>query len=196
MDGGDAPLDLTFQASFAVDPLTPDAVARARAYRSAGHEVLVLPALPEGASARDAAQAIEGSRPLLNLAVGMIDSPDGGLQTSREALEEVVADARDTGHVLVTFDKGLNSAQRMAEREGVMTGAVYRDVDGSDQDAAAVKRFLDQAAFRARQEGAVIVFARVRPETVEGLSEWVLGNRAQSVVLAPVSAALMLGAGQ
>lgn len=195
LDGGDLPLDLPFQASFALDPLDPDAQTRALAYRAAGHEVLVLPALPEGASAQDAAQAIQGSQALLNQAVALIDSPDGVLQTSRGALEQVVAEALASGHGLVTFPRGLNSAQRVAQREGVTTGVVFRDIDAAGQDAAAVKRFLDQSAFRARQEGAVIVFARVRPDTVSGLAEWVLGNRAQSVMLAPVSAALKAGAG-
>lgn len=195
LDTGEPVPDLPFQASFALDPLQPGVLERARAYRAAGHEILVLPRLPEGASATDAAQSIEGSRALLGLAVALTDSPEGALQVSRDALTEIVAEAAQSGHALLTFPRGLNGAQRVAQREGVVTGVVFRDIDGAGQDAAAVKRFLDQAAFRARQEGAVIVFARARPETMAGLAEWVLGNRAQSVALAPVSVALKAGAG-
>lgn len=195
LDGGAAPLELPFQATFALDPADEDAVRRARAYRASGHEIVALPALPEGALARDAANALAGSAALLEQSVALLDSPDGILQENRDALGEFVAEAASTGHGLLTFAKGLNSAQRVAEREGVVTGVVFRDIDGAGQDRRAVKRFLDNAAFRARQEGAVIVFARVRPETVQALAEWVLGNRAQSVTLAPVSAALRNRAG-
>ena len=54
-----------------------------------------------------------------------------------------------------------------------------------------IRRFLDNAAFRARNEDGVIVLARARAETLEALQEWSLGNRAQTVTLAPISAVLL-----
>lgn len=191
LDGGDLPTDLPFPATLALLPTNPEAMLRAQVYRAAGHEIAVIPALPEGATAGDVAQALEGSRALLDQAVALMDSPEGTLQVSRDALEQVVNTAARTGHGVLTFPRGLNAAARVAEREGVIAGTVFRDIDGAGQDSAAVRRFLDQAAFRARQEGAVIVFARVRPETVAGLAEWVLGSRAESVTMAPLSAVLL-----
>ena len=52
------------------------------------------------------------------------------------------------------------------------------------------KRFLDQAAFRSKQDGAVFLVAEARPETISAIAEWALGTRAAAVALAPVSAAL------
>ena len=54
-----------------------------------------------------------------------------------------------------------------------------------------MRRFLDQAAFRAAQEEAgVIMMGRVRPDTISALLLWGLQDRASRVALAPVSAIL------
>ena len=67
---------------------------------------------------------------------------------------------------------------------------MFRDIDGAGQDRAAIRRFIDQAAFRAGQEGRVILVGHVRAETMAALAEWRLGTRAASVDLAPISAVL------
>ena len=55
-----------------------------------------------------------------------------------------------------------------------------------------MRRFLDQAAFRAGQEEAgVIMMGRVRPDTISALLLWGLQDRASRVALAPVSALLL-----
>ena len=53
-----------------------------------------------------------------------------------------------------------------------------------------IRRFVDQAAFRARQESGVILLGRVRPDTISALTLWGNANRAGQVALAPVSAVL------
>ncbi len=53
-----------------------------------------------------------------------------------------------------------------------------------------IRRFLDQAAFKAGQEGAVIMLGRLRPDTISALLLWGLQDRANSVALVPVSAVL------
>ena len=105
-------------------------------------------------------------------------------------MAQVVAAAGASGHGLVTFPRGLNTAQQIAERDGVPSALVFRDLDGDGQDGAAIRRTLDQAAFRARQGGEVILVGRAQPETITALTEWALGNRAASVTLAPVSAVI------
>lgn len=97
LDGGAVPLDLPFQATFALDPASGDALSRAMTYRAEGHEIVALPALPEGATASDAANALAGSAALLDQAVALVDSPEGILQQNREALGEYVAEAAATG---------------------------------------------------------------------------------------------------
>ncbi|WP_172961034.1 divergent polysaccharide deacetylase family protein, partial [Oceaniglobus roseus] len=190
LDGGGPLIELPLPVSIAVDPTLPDAAARAEAYRAQGKEVLVIPTLPEGATATDTAVALESNLATVPVAAALIDRPDGELQTNRDAMAEVVSELSRTGHGLVSFPSGLNAGQQVAGRAGVPAALVFRQIDAEGQDLRAVKRFLDQAAFRARQEEAVILVGRNRPETLGALLEWTLGNRAATVTLAPVSAAL------
>jgi polysaccharide deacetylase 2 family uncharacterized protein YibQ len=53
-----------------------------------------------------------------------------------------------------------------------------------------IRRYLDRAAFKAAQEGRVVVVGRTRPETVAALLEWTVEGRAATVALAPLTAAL------
>jgi polysaccharide deacetylase 2 family uncharacterized protein YibQ len=53
-----------------------------------------------------------------------------------------------------------------------------------------MRRFLDQAAFRAAQDGSVVMLGRVRPDTISALLLWGLQDRAERVMLAPLSAVL------
>ena len=54
------------------------------------------------------------------------------------------------------------------------------------------RRYLDRAAFKAAQEGRVVVQGTTRPETVQALLEWTVEGRAGSVELAPASAVLQV----
>ena len=53
-----------------------------------------------------------------------------------------------------------------------------------------IRRFLDQAVFRAGRDGGVIMVGRLRPDTISALLLWGLQDRAGRVALAPVSAVL------
>ena len=53
-----------------------------------------------------------------------------------------------------------------------------------------MRRFLDQAAFKARQEGAVVMMGRLRADTVSALLLWGLQDRATSVAMVPISVVL------
>ena len=195
LDGMGEPVNLPFAVSVAIDAGAPEAGARAAAYRAAGVEVVLLPQIPEGAVASDVAVALEDTFLRIPDAVALLDSPEGVLQSDRDVLGQVLSELADTGHGLVMFPRGLNTAVQLAGRSGVTAGLVFRDIDGEGQDLKAIKRFLDQAAFRARQEDSVILIARDAPETIAALAEWALGNRAASVALVPVSAALKAAGG-
>jgi polysaccharide deacetylase 2 family uncharacterized protein YibQ len=94
----------------------------------------------------------------------------------------------------VLFPKGLNTAQKLLAREGVPSAAVFRDFDAKGQNATVIRRFLDQAAFKAGQEGAgVVMVGRLRPDTVSALLLWGLQDRANRVALSPISALLQGG---
>lgn len=50
-----------------------------------------------------------------------------------------------------------------------------------------MKRFIDQAAFRAGKDEHIVLVGRAKPDTIQALAEWALGNRAASVSLVPLS---------
>ncbi|WP_298835470.1 divergent polysaccharide deacetylase family protein [uncultured Roseobacter sp.] len=179
-----------YPVSFAVDATLPDAAERAAAYRAEGFEVLSLVNLPAGAVASDAAVTLSAALDAVPEAVGVLEGPGTGVQTTREASEQVTGSLADSGHGFVTQNRGLNTVQKLAARAGVPSAVVFRDFDGQDQSPAVIRRFLDQAAFRASQEGGVVMLGRLREETVSALLVWALQDRAGRVAIVPVSAAL------
>lgn len=197
IDDGSSPVsyealaDFPYPISYAVDADWPGAAEAARKYRAAGLEVLALADLPEGASARDTEVAMQVFLDAVPQAVAVMEGTDTGLQSSREATEQLIPILQDSGHGLVLFSEGLDTAQKLIAREGVPVVSVFRDFDGEGQNATAIRRFLDQAAFKAGQSDAgVVMVGRLRAETVSALLLWGLQDRAASVALAPVSAVL------
>jgi polysaccharide deacetylase 2 family uncharacterized protein YibQ len=181
---------MDFPVTFAVDAARPDAAEAMQRYRAAGQEVVAITPLPEGAEPTDAAVSLQAYLDALPETVAVLEAQPGSLQASRPVTAQVIAELARSGRGLIAFDSGLNPARQIAGREGLPVGQVFRDIDGAGQDRAAIRRFIDQAAFRAGQEGQVILIGRVRPETMAALVEWRLTTRAASVALAPVSAVL------
>ena len=179
-----------FPVSFAVDVAAPDAKERMAAYRTAGFEVLAMMDLPQGATAQDAAVNLDAALAAVPQAVALIEGPGAGLQTSSAVTDQLIASLKDSGHGIVLQAKGLNSAHKDAARAGVPARIVFRDFDSAGQDARTIRRFLDQAAFRAGQEGGVIMMGRLRADTISALLIWGNQDRANRVALAPVSAVL------
>jgi len=181
-------LDLPAQVSFAVDAGLLEAGSIADAYRDAGREIVLVPTLPPGAAPSDVEVALEVNLATVTEAVAVMDRPDSGFQSERAAVAQVVDAISQTGHGLVTFPRGLNTAQQLAERAGVPSRLVFRVFETGNADA--VLRTLDQAAFRARQEGVVILVGEAEPATVGAIRSWIEGNGDEQVVFAPISAAL------
>ena len=197
IDNGTSPIgpaalaDFPYPVSFAIDVTRPDAAEIAEGYRAAGLEVLAMADLPETASPQDAEVAMAAALRAVPEAVAVMEGIDTGLQGSRDAAEQLAPILLDSGHGLVMFSNGLDTIQKLIAREGVPAATVFRDFDSEDQSATVIRRFLDQAAFRAGQEeGGVIMVGRLRPDTISALLLWGLQDRAASVALAPVSAVL------
>ena len=180
-----------YPLSFAVDSALPDAAQRVETYRAAGFEVLVMIDLPEGAQPSDAETAFGVTLDKIDGVVGVLEGTRGGFQGSRDVSDQVTEILARSGHGLVTQDKGLNTMPKLARKAGVPADPVFRDFDSKDQSATVIRRFLDQAAFKAGQEGAVIMLGRLRPDTVSALLLWGLQDRAGQVALAPVSTVLL-----
>ena len=176
---------LPFALSFAIDAGRDDAAELAARYRQAGFEVLMLTNLPKGAGASDVEVAFESYARTMPESVAVLDR-DADAKVARQ-LAGILS---ERGMGLVTPSKGLNSAQKAAKREGVPAALVYRQIDEEDENPSVIRRYLDRAAFRAAQEGQVIMLGRTRPETIEALVLWALEDRAASVAIAPVSAVL------
>ena len=186
-----------YPLSIAVPATRADADAAAARYREAGFEVLLAADLPEGAGAADVETAMAAWLDRVPQAAAVIEGDGIGLQASREASAQLAPILVESGHGLVMRPNGLDTARKLIAREGVPAATLFRDFDAGGQDAAAVWRFLDNAAMRAtQQQEGVIMVGRLRADTISALLLWGLQDRAASVALVPVSAVLRQGASE
>lgn len=179
-----------FPVTIALDPSRPDAAEALARYRADGYEAAVILRLPEGAAASDVEVTMGATLSELGQTVAVIDLGEGGVQQNREATQQAMSILAAGGRGFVTSASGLNTATRAAEQAGVPSGTVYRDLDSEGQNADVIRRFVDQAAFRARQQSGVVLIGRMRPDTLSALILWGTANRASQVAIAPLSAVL------
>ncbi len=182
---------LPFPVTFVVDATAADAAEAVAFYRAQGAEVVVEVALPPASTPADAEVNFQVQAPIVDQGVAVLMNDISGFQEDADLAKQVAQILVASGHGVVSFPKGLSTGNRLAIKAGVPAGTVFRDLDGAGQDGRTIRRFLDNAAFKARQTERVILFGRARPETVQALIEWSLGNRAKSVSVAPVSAVLL-----
>ncbi|MCO8144343.1 divergent polysaccharide deacetylase family protein [Rhodovulum tesquicola] len=197
IDAGEEGLDraalmtFSFPVTFAVDPNRPDADEAMAAYRAAGYEVVALATgLPQGATPGDLEVALAAQQGLLDRAVAVMDVAGAGFQDDRALTAQMVAFAGETGHGLVTYDRGLNSAARLAGQAGVPQATVFRMLDEDRPNAPTIRRIMDRAVFKARQDGHVVMVGHSYSDTVTALYSWALEAEAEAVTLAPISAVL------
>lgn len=179
-----------YPITFAINPEAPEAKTRMQTYRAAGHEVAAMVSLPPNATPQDVETAAAVWFDTLPAAVAVMESPDKSLQSGREVSEQLADILTTSGHGLLLYPNGLDTGRKLAERQGVPAASIFRDLDAQDQGAAVIRRFLDNAAFRAGQQGTVVMVGRMRAETISALLLWGLAERADRVALAPLSAAL------
>lgn len=184
---------LPFAITFVIDPAAPDAAEAARAYRAAGQEVMILASgLPEGATPADLEQSFQAMALALPQTVAMLDLAVGGLQENRLLATQAIPILKAQGRGIVTYDRGLGAAEQVAAREGLAHAVIFRELDAAGEDTPVIRRYLDRAAFKAAQEGQVLVIGQTRPETVAALLEWMVEGRGSSVQLAPVTAVMQV----
>jgi len=196
IDNPDAPIsdaalaNLSFSVSFAIDAVREDATDVAARYRKAGFEVLMLTNLPLGADPSDIETAFQAYSRAVPEAIGVLDLGANGFLRGASSASQIAEILAEGGFGLVTPSKGLNTAQKAATREGVPAALIFRQLDENDEKGPVIRRFLDRAAFRAKQEGHVIMLGQTRPQTLEALVQWALEDRAAAVAIGPVSAVL------
>jgi polysaccharide deacetylase 2 family uncharacterized protein YibQ len=179
-----------YPLSVAISTLDPDVAAKAAQYRDQGMEVLAMVDMPAEAGATDVEVAMQAHLSVSDDFVGIMEGVGDGLQGTKVVSDQVTAVALNEGYGLVLFPQGLDTAQKLAAKEGVPSATVFRDFDGKGQSTVVIRRFLDQAAFKAPQESGVVMVGRLRDETISALVLWGLQDRAGTVAFAPVSAAL------
>lgn len=182
---------LPFPVSFALDPLTENAQAHAAIYRAGGQEVIMLgTGVPEAGNASDVEIALGVMEETLPQSVAVMDLPGRVFQNNRPMASLVVPGIEAQGRGLLTWDEGLNAANQIAQRSGLASGVIFRNLDGGGESQPVIRRYLDRAAFKAAQDGRVIVAGSTASDTVAALIEWTLEGRAATVALAPITAAL------
>ena len=182
---------LPFPVTFVIDPLAPDAAEAARIYRAAGQEVLLRAKdLPFGATAGDLEQSFQTLAGIVPEAVGVIDAEDKGFQDNRPLASLVLPVIAGQGRGLVTYDRGLNAADQIARREGLPAATIFRRLDGAGESQPTMRRYLDRAAFKAAQVGAVVVIGETKAATVATLLQWAIEGKGATVALAPITAVM------
>ncbi len=183
-EGPRALAEVPFAVTVLLDATSDAAAERMAAYRAAGIEVGVALSLPEGAQPADVEVALEATFASLPQTVALADLAG----TNRAATGQMLAALSADGRGFISASSGLNSGLRAAQTAGVPAVEVFRDLDADGQDARVIRRFLDQAAFRARQNSGVVVVGRMRADTLSALILWGAANRAGQIAVAPVSA--------
>ena len=182
---------LPFSVTIAIDPALPNAADLMASYRADGFEVAVMAKLLEGAVPSNVEITFESVFASLPETIAVLDIGAGGLQSDRAVTEQAMDILAEKRRGFITASQGLNMAGRAAEQAGVPSVVVFRDLDVDNQDACVVRRFVDQAAFRARQESGVVLVGRVRPDTISALILWGTANQDDQVAVVPVSAVFL-----
>ncbi|MBO9401648.1 divergent polysaccharide deacetylase family protein [Shimia sp. R9_3] len=177
-----------YPLSIAVSTLDPQVTEKAADYRLRGFEVLAMVDMPAEATASDVEQAMQAHLSVSDTFVGVMEGLSDGLQGSKVVSDQVAQALLGSGHGLLMLSNGLNTAQKLAAKEGVPSTSVFRDFDDAGQTAVVMRRFLDNAAFKAAQEDGVVMVGRLRDETISALLLWALQDRAGTVAMAPISA--------
>lgn len=189
--GQDGLSTFSFPITIALDPTKGNGVSAATKYRAAGLEVLIqTPSLPADITPEEVGERLKSLVSFIPQAIGVVDSAKDGFGSNRRFIGEAIDVLNEGGHGLLTYDRGLNTAQQMAEKEGLPSGIIFRTIDADREDPETIMRYLDRAAFRAGQDGNVIMIGHSYSETVTAIFTWYLENRATGVTLAPVSAIL------
>jgi uncharacterized protein len=182
---------LEIPISVVIDPLAEDAAERAAIWRAGGQEVVMAgTGIPAGAGPGDLEQSFQVLDAKLPEAVAVIDADGSAFQNNRPLATQVVPILAGQGRGLVTLDQGLNAADQVARREKLPATTIFRRIDPAGEGSPVIRRYLDRAAFKAAQDGRVVVIGDLRPETVAGILEWAVEGRASTVALAPISALL------
>ena len=182
---------LPFTVTIAVPAKNDVHNALMRYYRDEGFEVALLIDLPEGSNATEVTEILDKAISTVSEATTILERTPGTLQNSREISTALADRLALSGHGLVLYDTGVNPALERAKSVAVPVKTIYRNLDQDNGNERAMRRFLDGAAFRAQQEGSVIITASPSPSVISALTFWSLQERSSSVIKTSLSQALL-----
>jgi polysaccharide deacetylase 2 family uncharacterized protein YibQ len=186
-------LQQTLPFTFGIDGSRSDAGRVSSDYRDAGFEVVsvlsdtAVDALSSGAEGVALVQNALNNMPD---ALAVVDGPAAMLQKNKQVFGPVLSALQESGHGILSYKIGLNSAFKEAQKAGIPSGSVFRSIDPEASDASEVQRIMDRVAFEATREGAAIVFAVATETVLQGISDWTGTPVAGTVSLVPVSSAM------
>ena len=123
--------------------------------------------------------------PLLPEAVAVMDLGAAGFQDNRLLAALVVPVIGAQGRGVLTFDRGPERRRSGGAARGCSGGGDLPRSGCRGRGRQKIRRYLDRAAFKAAQEGQVVVVGTTRPETIAAILEWTVEGRASTVALAP-----------
>nr|WP_322866067.1 divergent polysaccharide deacetylase family protein [Aquicoccus sp. G2-2]MEA1113344.1 divergent polysaccharide deacetylase family protein [Aquicoccus sp. G2-2] len=189
--GVEALAGFPYPLSIAVDTSRSDAEDTMAKYRAAGFEVLAMIKLPDGAQPEDVEVAMPVLMAKVPEAVAVMEAPGLGIQFDRKVSDQVTRILADTGQGLLLYPKGLDTARKLATKNGVPAATVFRDLDDKGQDARAIRRFLNFGTVKASDGEGVVMVGRMRADTLSALILWALEDKTRQVAIVPLSQQLL-----
>ncbi|MDC3309735.1 divergent polysaccharide deacetylase family protein [bacterium] len=180
-----------YPITFALAPSWKGAAAAMKNYRRRDFEVIVLAEFADDVIPEEARILLQNDLRRLPEAVAVMEAYQGSLRARPAMLERITKLIKSTGHGLVLLPKALGTVNALVVKTGVQTATISQRLDDKDQNARQIRKILDQAILKARNDGAVIVIGKFRYETIKALMLWGLQDRVNHVALAPISALLL-----
>ena len=146
--------------------------------------------IPQGAEASDLETTFATLSAILPESVAIMDQDLGGFQDSDRWRRWCLPVIKGEGRGLVTYDRGPECGRSDRAARGGPCCRVFRRLDGEGESKQTIRRYLDRAAFKAAQDGSVVVIGDTRAETVAAILEWTVEGKAATVSLAPVTAVM------
>ncbi len=195
--GRDALRSLQVPITFAIPVNMVGAADIARDYADRGFEtVSMLPFVGDevyekGTNPEAMSDSIPAFLAAIPGSVALMDRVDGPLPRDANLARAALAGLQISGHGLLTHRaSGVNTVARQARSFGVPSAAIARVID-SGAGRQNIRIALDRAVLDASKAGAAVVVGRTDPDTMTTLVSWLLGTGSKSVLLAPVSTAML-----
>ena len=183
--------------TLAVAADNPDAKAIIANYRASGGEVvLLLPsdgenALRKGGNPTDAPAFLDAALANTEGVIGVMDGPDGDVNQDTRMISAMVTKLSQTGHAIMTVNGlGLNRTSILAAESGVPATDISRAIY-TDNGTIAVVRALDKIVLQIGDQRSVTVYTESNPDMLFALKFWLESEKARTVTIAPVSAAIL-----